>query len=281
MTNKRELISRVTRRHFREWLVGWTLREIDELFTSHGFDKSFIPPDMLPGGQRRNSVEYFYESVDWADEGQVARIFRVFEDILFKMTDLTSPYRAELLRYLERDGYVLDNHHLVSRSASLSTTFGVALNSQHLRDHVQRIERAIDKDPAQAIGSAKELLESVLKTILEGLKIDYSANDDVPTLLKAVQGALELAPSGVDSAKRGAAVIKRTLSNLGSIAIGLAELRNLYGTGHGKGSRHRGLSARHARLAVSASAALCTFLMETFEGRVASDAKVEDSPSMP
>ena len=91
----------------------------------------------------------------------------------------------------------------------------------------------------------------------------------MPKLLKAVQAALELAPTDVDSAKRGADIIKRTLSNLGSGAIGLAELRNLYDTGHGKGSKCRGLSARHARFAVSSSAALCMFLMEDYEERSA------------
>ena len=56
--------------------------------------------------------------------------------------------------------------------------------------------------------------------------------------------------------------------HVGSVAIGIAELRNLYGTGHGKGGNHKGLTVRHARLAVSASAALCMFLFETYETRV-------------
>jgi hypothetical protein len=50
------------------------------------------------------------------------------------------------------------------------------------------------------------------------------------------------------------------LSNLGTIGNGLAELRGLYGTGHGKTAE---LSARHAKLAVGAAATLATFLFET------------------
>jgi hypothetical protein len=58
-------------------------------------------------------------------------------------------------------------------------------------------------------------------------------------------------------------VIKRLLSNLGTIGNGLAELRGLYGTGHGKHGRSASLSARHAKLAVGAASTLAVFLFET------------------
>ena len=41
------------------------------------------------------------------------------------------------------------------------------------------------------------------------------------------------------------------------------ELRNLYGTGHGRDGRFIGLKPRHAKLAVGAAATLGTFLLET------------------
>ncbi len=266
---KRDLISRTTRNHFREWLVGWTLREIDDLFTAHGFEHSFIPPELLPSGQRRSSVELFYESVEWANPEHVARMLRAYEDIIFQIEDRSLPHVVQMLRYLERDGYVLEGNSLVAKGSptALSTAVLASLGSKHLAEHVQRIERSLSDDPAQAIGSAKELLESTLKTILEGLGIAYGKGDEIPQLLKAVQSALELAPNDAHANKKGAETIRKTLSNLGSVAIGIAELRNLYGTGHGKGRNHKGLTVRHARLAVSASAALCMFLLETYEAR--------------
>jgi len=45
---------------------------------------------------------------------------------------------------------------------------------------------------------------------------------------------LRLIPEGIPDSARGSDVIKRLLSNLGTIGNGLAELRGLYGTGHGK-----------------------------------------------
>jgi len=70
-------------------------------------------------------------------------------------------------------------------------------------------------------------------------------------------------PEGVAEARRGADVIKRLLSNLGTIGNALAELRGLYGTGHGKLVKSSGLNVRHAKLAVGAAATLSTFLFET------------------
>ena len=112
---KRDLISRTTRNHFREWLVGWTLREIDDLFTAHGFEQAFIPPELLPSGQRRSSVELFYESVEWSNPEHVARMLRAYEDIIFQIEDRSLPHVVQMLRYLERDGYVLEGNSLVAK----------------------------------------------------------------------------------------------------------------------------------------------------------------------
>ncbi|HOW68122.1 MAG TPA: abortive infection family protein [Candidatus Paceibacterota bacterium] len=57
--------------------------------------------------------------------------------------------------------------------------------------------------------------------------------------------------------------VKRLLSNLGTVSDGLAELRNLQGTGHGKEATEPGLKTRHARLAVGAATSLGAFLWES------------------
>ena len=59
----------------------------------------------------------------------------------------------------------------------------------------------------------------------------------------------------VPQAAKGAEMVKRVLSNLATIVQGVAELRGLYGTGHGKDGKARGLQPRHARLAVGAELA--------------------------
>lgn len=99
------------------------------------------------------------------------------------------------------------------------------------------------------------------------MEIVFGKDDDIPKLLKSVQRALDIVPENVDDAKKGAEIIKILLSNLGQVVIKLTELRNLYGTGHGKENIRKGLNERHAKLAVGAGITLSTFLLETFEYR--------------
>ena len=51
--------------------------------------------------------------------------------------------------------------------------------------------------------------------------------------------------------------------NIAAVAQGVAELRNLFGTGHGPDGQPKCLQPRHARLAAGAAATLATFLIET------------------
>jgi hypothetical protein len=111
------------------------------------------------------------------------------------------------------------------------------------------------------------LVESTCKTILEERDIAYDQNDDIVSLVKEARKSLGLIPDNIPNSAKGADVIRRLLSNLGNIAQGLGELRNIYGTGHGKTGKSKGLSARHARLAVGSASTLATFLFETHKER--------------
>lgn len=51
-------------KEFREWLVGWTLREISDLFEGHGFTRAYVSDEELPGGQRRGLVECYYRNIN-------------------------------------------------------------------------------------------------------------------------------------------------------------------------------------------------------------------------
>lgn len=117
-------------------------------------------------------------------------------------------------------------------------------------------------DAELAIGSAKEPLESVLRTVTE----DHTQKptDDIPTLLKKAQAKLDLDPKRVDAALPGAESLRRTLSNLGQVVIGVAELRTLYGTGHGRSQGYE-LELAHARLVVNAAISVATFLLEVWQ----------------
>jgi hypothetical protein len=152
-------------------------------------------------------------------------------------------------------------HTRLESLKNTSNDFGYYLNEQ-----IQRMENAIaTADPALAIGTAKELIETCCKTILKKYGQEVSGCPDIPTLNKNTLKQLKLVPEGIPKAKRGSDIIKRLLQNLGTIVNNLAELRNLYGTGHGKEGKTKGLNVRHAKLAVGAASTLVHFLFDTYK----------------
>ena len=135
----------------------------------------------------------------------------------------------------------------------------VQLDITELNKHAGRIRNGIRDDPEQAIGSAKELLETVLKAIvgLEGER----AKHEVTTLVKDAFSTLKLDADKSLDGKPGRETVIRTLSNLAQIVQGVTEVRNLYGTGHGR-YKSAELDIAHARLVVNASITLATYLLE-------------------
>lgn len=129
-------------------------------------------------------------------------------------------------------------------------------------EYTRRIRSSLDEDPALAIGSTKELIESVLKTIL-GLHGAKIGDEDMPKLLKRAQAALGIDPKDVEPTTPGAKSIRRLLGSLAQIVVSVTELRNLYGTGHGK-SMAPGLDPAATRLVVSAGTAMAAYLMQRY-----------------
>lgn len=159
---------------------------------------------------------------------------------------------------------------LLSGKVNLSSLKQVAekLDLQAIDRQIKRMEKSIDEDPDLAIGTSKELIESCCKTILHEMNIPFDEKKlDVPQLSKLTLENLRLTPDTIDPNAKGADITKKILGNLGQISHSMAELRNLYGTGHGKTGKSSSLQARHARLAVSCASAFAHFVFETHEER--------------
>jgi Abortive infection C-terminus len=231
-------------------------------------------PNLRSAAQRRYS-----DTLLGVFEDILAELVRAAErpiddtDAFFHATKIAARRHAhekadDLERLLRRDGYTFERGRLSSLSSiDLSDFAGTskALDPETLREHIKRIEQSIDSDSGQAIGSAKELVESVAKAVL----ISYGDASEFDTLQKLVTAArerLNLTVDDIPESARGAGSMKQILAGLAQIVGGTAELRNLYGTGHGR-TRRAGLTPRHARLVVGAAAMLARFLLETLEER--------------
>jgi virulence-associated protein VapD len=272
-----ELISKKTRAEFREYFVSTTLREIEQEFDAANIPKS-SDCNWSGSGQRRGLVEAYYASLDFTSWRDITKVLMVYGAVLSRLEDqVANTFSVDwakrtfdsLKKWLERDGFAYANGKVVALRNNLQVLevqeAARSLDAPELHRQLERLKASVTDDPALAIGTAKELVETVCKTILQERNIPFEADADVIGLVKDARKVLGLLPDDVPAAAKGADTIKRLLSNLGSIAQGLGELRNLYGTGHGRQGNTKGLAARHAQLAVGCAATLVTFLLQTHD----------------
>lgn len=136
-------------------------------------------------------------------------------------------------------------------------------SSEYLNTQINAMLSMTESNPTEAIGKAKELIESCCKTILEDREIAWDKNWDVGQLVGETLKLLKLMPRDIPEDAPAATEMKALLGNLRAIATNTATLRNHYGSGHGKSADYKGLSPRHAKLAVGSSITLVEFLWET------------------
>jgi hypothetical protein len=154
-----------------------------------------------------------------------------------------------------------------ARSVSRARTVADALDAGWMQKEIERLENAVERDPALAIGTAKDLVETCCKSILSKRGVEVSRKIDLPELTKLIAKELELVPDGISEKAKGSETIRLILRNLSALTQYVAELRGLYGSGHGRDGKHRGLEPRHARLAVGAAVAFIDFVTETHHKR--------------
>lgn len=195
--------------------------------------------------------------------------------------------------YLKNDGFQIvertrmSGHPVyIGRDIGISSTPGINAvrevfsdaDASYVSQQITRMEAAVYNDPSLAIGTAKELVETCCKTILKARNALPQGNLELVPLVKLTSKELELTPNDIPEKAKAAETIKRLLNNLATITQGIAELRNQYGTGHGKDSATKGLSPRHAKLAVGAASTLAVFLTETHLIR---EIKTPQTPDVP
>lgn len=119
-------------------------------------------------------------------------------------------------------------------------------------------------DPEGAITSARTLLESMCKHILDEEQVVYDDRDDLPKLYRKTSERLNIAPS-----QHTEDVFKQILGGCTAAVEGLGTLRNRLSDAHGKGRIAAKPKPRHAELAVNLSGALAMFVLSTWEDRKA------------
>ena len=161
---------------------------------------------------------------------------------------------SSLLEVLERGGLVPSDEFVTNGIKKIDSA------------HVQAAwSKALDRranDPEGAIASARTLIETVCKHILDDMNVQYDDTVDLPKLYKETAKVLNLAPS-----QHTEEVFKQILGSCTAVIEGLGTLRNRLSDAHGKGKTGVKPAPRHAELAVNLSGSLASYLLATWEAR--------------
>lgn len=296
-------VSRETRQNIVDGLkldkVPFNGRSDEVEFLQRIFDLNTLPSHDSRFKDAAGDIwQHRYNNNDWDDDwvygdsrfALMTGPTEMFLRFLCEMVHpVVRPERDEALKLVEhfndqlrRDGWSLFQEEKIAgrprfvarqikdstpRSVSRARTVADALDAGSMQKQIERLENSVDHDPALAIGTAKELVETCCKSILTKLNVPFSRGADLPELTKLVAKELQLVPDGISDTAKGAEIIRLVLRNLQSLTHYLAELRGLYGTGHGKDGKHRGLEPRHARLAVGSAVTFIDFISDTYRRR--------------
>lgn len=241
--------------------------EIVKFFRSVGYDINSITGSRVP------FTEDLLNQINHGKDG-FKRIVSITETLLDPRDyvgheDKLDNVVNHLNEYLKYDGFELTRigttYRLVETGGTASVTeiFGsTTLSLPNVKADFDRALSSIESDPAGATTSACSTLESVAKSILDGLGKPYPREQSIQPLVSAILRELTLAPDQYSETE-----IKRILGGLVNIPAAIGVLRTRYGDAHGKGTEFAQLLPRHARLAVNAASTIGLFLIEVYLDR--------------
>ena len=238
--------------------------QIIQFFRSLGYDINSLEGSRVPFTQDLlNQINH--------EEDGFEQITHITERLLDPRDYVGSEDKLEnvanhLNEYLKYDGFELTRigttYRLVESGGTAPVTeiFGnTTLSLPNVKADFERALSSIESDPGGSITSACSTLESVAKSILDGLGKPYPKAQSIQPLVSATLKELNLAPD-----QHSEDEIKRILGGLTNIAAGIGVLRTKYGDAHGRGTEFAELLPRHARLAVNAASTIGLFLIETY-----------------
>lgn len=136
------------------------------------------------------------------------------------------------------------------------------LDAPHVAAAWQKALERRTSDPTGAITSARTLIETVCKHILDEQTIAYSDTDDLPKLYRLTADSLNLSPS-----QHTEKLFRQILGGCQTVVEGLGAMRNRHSDAHGTGKKGVRPAPRHAELAVNLAGTMATFLLATWESK--------------
>ncbi|MDR3188767.1 MAG: abortive infection family protein [Prevotellaceae bacterium] len=280
-------ISDVTRRHIADemsihkiWYCG-NLTELDFLSRLYNL-KSFKSMDYRYNNAYDDIYQHTVNNNDWSDDWIYSdpRInlsycddetyLKFLENTVHPRVRSNSDEVVQLIKIynknLANDGFEIVQTNQISsypvyegRAKSIEANQLAAkkveikkfLDTEYVNNKIKLMQDAVNKDTDLAIGTAKEFLETTCQSILKQKGVVIDKNWSLSRIVKETSNILDFTPKNIDDAEKAKKSIIQILSGISSIVQGVAELRNSYGTGHGKDADFKGLEPKYANLLVS------------------------------
>jgi len=219
---------------FEDASASIPLRRIDR-----AFEGANIRLAEDPGGSDGNRRAQFRRYVAGVDQRDRKQLYRLGDALGALIAEVAASKEDFLMKAAERDGFVFaDGAFRPVKTAPNSFAVTHVEDLGVIEERGRRLHLLASNNPKDAIGGAKELVESVCRTVLRRLGEPAPGKTaDVVDITKLTLEALELRPLGV-------------------VVAHLAELPNW-----------DDLSPRHARLAVGAGVTFAAFVAETYAER--------------
>lgn len=193
------------------------------------------------------------------DENEVDQLFEIYNIYLsidgfevFKSDEISG---CPLFSWREKS---LGTSQINSKVSEIRRYF----NSEYVNQKMDIITKSLNTNADLAIGTAKELLETACKSILKQKTGTYDDGMDLPQLVKAAIKHLNTKPKHINDADKAENSVKKILGGINAIVQGIAEIRNAYGTGHGKDPDFISLDNKYVRLYVGAVSEIVIFMVK-------------------
>lgn len=160
---------------------------------------------------------------------------------------------------------------ITSGGMAPSKTLGELIKGRDMPAIHREFDRAmetVESKPRDAVSAASNILESIFKIYIEDNNLKMPDKQDLQPVFKVVRADLGLEPGNVEDQD-----LQRIISGIFSIVDGIGALRTHAGSAHSEGRKSYKLEPRHARLAVNSAHTIATFVMETWDKKIADKPK--------
>jgi hypothetical protein len=243
--------------------------------------KGFGVPFDITGESRLSATKIAIRGAVFLDSDNGELLKRIIESSADPRDFITEPERhSAVVKYINNhlfyDGLKLEQAGRSMRLVEIAeiapvtgelSAMAAGIDFDTVSRDLDRALRAANSDPEIAVTAACSVVESVCRSILVELEVEFPAKQDISGLYRALRDPLGLNPTKEGLVPEIVNDVKAVLSGLVTAVQGIGSLRTHVGGAHGKEKGFRRIDARIAKLAIHSASAVALFIIETWQVR--------------